>query len=91
MKNALVFVERDQIGVDRDQTIRDTEQVVIVEGYMDVIQAYQRGAKNVVAQMGTALTESQLRLIAPLARRIVLALDADTAGNSATVRSLSVA
>lgn len=73
------------------KTIRDTGQVVIVEGYMDVIQAHQRGAKNVVAQMGTALTESQLKLIAPLAQYIVLALDADTAGNSATVRSLSVA
>jgi DNA primase len=71
--------------------IRDTSQVVIVEGYMDVIQAHQRGARNVVAQMGTALTEAQLKLITPLANRIVLALDADTAGNSATVRSLSVA
>lgn len=73
------------------KTIRDADQVVIVEGYMDVIQAHQRGAQNVVAQMGTALTESQLKLIAPLAQRIVLALDADSAGNSATVRSLSVA
>ncbi len=73
------------------QQIRQAEAVVIVEGYMDVIQAYQRGAKNVVAQMGTALTEQQLKLIAPLANRIVLALDADTAGNAATVRSLSVA
>lgn len=73
------------------QYIRQAEAVVIVEGYMDVIQAYQRGAKNVVAQMGTALTEPQLKLMAPLANRIVLALDADTAGNAATVRSLSVA
>ncbi len=73
------------------QHIRQTETVVIVEGYMDVIQAHQRGAKNVVAQMGTALTEPQLKRIAPLANRIVLALDADTAGNAATVRSLSVA
>lgn len=73
------------------KSIRDSGQVVIVEGYMDTIQAHQRGARNVVAQMGTALTEAQLKLIAPLAQRIVLALDADTAGNSATVRSLSVA
>lgn len=73
------------------KTIRDTGLAVIVEGYMDVIQAHQRGAKNVVAQMGTALTEAQLKLIAPLAHRIVLALDADSAGNAATVRSLSVA
>jgi DNA primase len=71
--------------------IRQTDQVVIVEGYMDVIQAYQRGARNVVAQMGTALTEQQLKRVSALANRIVLALDADTAGNTATVRGLSVA
>lgn len=71
--------------------IREADQVVIVEGYMDVIQAHQRGAANVVAQMGTALTEEQLKRIGGLANKIVLALDADTAGNAATVRSLSVA
>ena len=70
--------------------IRDSSQVVIVEGYMDVIQAHQHGARNVVAQMGTALTEPQLKRIASLADKIVLALDADAAGNAATVRSLSV-
>ncbi|RPJ55864.1 MAG: DNA primase, partial [Dehalococcoidia bacterium] len=73
------------------KSIRAAGQVVIVEGYMDVIQAYQRGARNVVAQMGTALTEPQLKLMASLARQIVLALDADAAGNAATIRSLSVA
>jgi DNA primase len=71
--------------------IRQADEVVIVEGYMDVIQAHQQGARNVVAQMGTALTEEQLKRIAPLAHKIVLALDADTAGNAATIRSLSVA
>lgn len=71
--------------------IRDSGQVVIVEGYMDAIQAHQRGATNVVAQMGTALTEAQLKLIAPLANQIVLALDSDTAGNAATMRGLSLA
>ncbi len=71
--------------------IRDNGQAVIVEGYMDVIQAHQRGARNVVAQMGTALTEPQLKLLAPLADQIILALDSDAAGNAATVRSLSVA
>ncbi|MGQ9909776.1 MAG: DNA primase [Candidatus Flexifilum sp.] len=72
--------------------IRQTETAVIVEGYMDAIQAHQAGYTNVVAQMGTALTEPQLRLIAPKwAKRIVLALDSDAAGQSATLRSLEVA
>jgi DNA primase len=72
--------------------IRDSETAVIVEGYMDAIQAQQAGFNNVVAQMGTAMTETQLNLIAPRwAKRIILALDSDAAGQSATLRSLEVA
>ena len=44
------------------RTIREARQAVIVEGYMDVMQAWQGGFRNVVAQMGTALTEPQLHL-----------------------------
>lgn len=74
------------------RAIRDTETAVIVEGYMDAIQAHQAGFLNVVAQMGTAMTEPQLKLLAPRwARRIILALDSDAAGQSATMRSLEVA
>ena len=80
-------------GLDRAKAaIREAGAAVIVEGYMDVIQAHQRGFVNVVAQMGTAMTASQLRRIAPrYARKIVLALDADAAGQNATRRSLEVA
>ncbi len=73
------------------QPIRQADQVVIVEGYMDVIQAHQRGAKNVVAQMGTALTEQQLKLLKRTTPNFVLALDADAAGGAATLRGLDVA
>ncbi|MBE0688676.1 MAG: DNA primase [Anaerolineae bacterium] len=72
--------------------IRQQETVDIVEGYLDVIQAHQAGYTNVVAQMGTALTETQLKLVAPRwANKIILALDSDAAGQSATRRSLEVA
>jgi DNA primase len=71
--------------------IREARQVVIVEGYMDVMQAWQAGFRNVVAQMGTALTEAQLRLLKRYTKRFVLALDADAAGATATLRSLEVA
>ncbi|HSG17849.1 MAG TPA: DNA primase [Anaerolineae bacterium] len=71
--------------------IREARQVIIVEGYMDVMQAWQQEFKNVVAQMGTALTEEQLRLVKRYTKRFVLALDADAAGASATLRSLEVA
>jgi DNA primase len=74
------------------RAIRDSGTAVIVEGYMDALQAHQAGYLNVVAQMGTALTASQLSLIVPRdASRVVLALDADEAGQNATRRSLDVA
>ena len=71
--------------------IRQADQVVIVEGYMDVIQAHQRGAYNVVAQMGTALTEQQIRILKRTTSNFVLALDADTAGNAAALRGINLA
>lgn len=84
---------RTLFGLDAaKRAIRDSETAVIVEGYMDAIQAHQAGFHNVVAQMGTALTEAQLKLIAPRwASRVILALDSDAAGQSATMRSLEVA
>lgn len=79
-------------GLDRARdAIRQSETVVVVEGYMDVLQAHQAGFHNVVAQMGTALTEAQIKQITSPSRRIVLALDADPAGQNATRRSLEVA
>jgi DNA primase len=71
--------------------IREARQAVIVEGYLDVMQAWQAGYRNVVAQMGTALTEEQLRQLQRYAKQFVLALDADAAGAKATMRSLEVA
>ncbi len=66
-------------------------QAVIVEGYMDVISAHQRGFTNVVAAMGTAITAQHLQRLSRYTRRFVFALDADAAGLSATLRSLEVA
>jgi len=83
---------RTLFGLDAAKdAIRETETAVIVEGYMDAIQAHQAGFKNVVAQMGTAMTETQLRLLTRSAKRIVLALDSDAAGQNATRRSLETA
>src|SRR5258708_36161228 len=73
------------------RTIRESETAVIVEGYMDAIQAHQGGFRNVVAQMGTALTEPQLKQLSKYARRLILALDPDAAGVKATMRGLDVA
>ena len=62
--------------------------VVVVEGYMDVIAAHEHGYRNVVASMGTALTEHQVALLKARAQSIVLALDADAAGQEATLQTL---
>ena len=70
------------------ESIRRENSVVVVEGYMDVIAAHQHGHENVVASMGTALTDRQVSLLRPMARSYVLALDPDTAGQEATLRSL---
>ncbi len=70
------------------ESIRKENSVVVVEGYMDVIAAHQHGHGNVVASMGTALTERQVGLLRPMARSYVLALDPDAAGQEATLRSL---
>ncbi|HEX9017967.1 MAG TPA: DNA primase [Anaerolineaceae bacterium] len=73
------------------KAIRAQDQVVIVEGYLDVIALHQGGFSNVVSPMGTALTEDQLRMLKKLTRRIVLALDPDAAGQKATLRGLEMA
>ena len=79
-------------GLDRARKpIRTADQAVIVEGYLDVIALHQAGYENVVSPMGTALTEDQLRLLKKFTRRIVLALDPDTAGQKAVLRGLEAA
>ncbi len=70
------------------ESIRKQETAVIVEGYMDTIAAHQHGYTNVVASMGTALTQQQVSQIGSTVKSFVLALDPDAAGQEATLRSL---
>ena len=69
--------------------IRQHNMAVIVEGYMDVITAHQNGFNNVIASMGTALNEKQVGTLKKLTKNIVLALDADAAGEEAMLRGVS--
>lgn len=81
-------------GLDRaKKAIRTLDQAVIVEGYLDVITPHQAGFENIVAPMGTALGENQLRLIKRYTpgNHIVLALDPDAAGQKAILRGLDAA
>lgn len=68
----------------------DMQQILIVEGYMDVISLHQRGITNVVASLGTALTQQQGWLLRKNAEKIILSFDADEAGLTAKIRALDL-
>lgn len=71
----------------KTQTIRD---VIIVEGYMDVMSLYQSGFKNVVASMGTSLTQEQARLLKRYTDAVLISYDGDSAGQKANMRGLEI-
>jgi len=66
------------------------KKLIIVEGYMDAISLHQRGIPNVVASLGTALTEQQGRLLRNSSEQIIIGYDADDAGQAATIRGLEI-
>ena len=68
----------------------DLKRILIVEGYMDVISLHQRGITNVVAPLGTALTEQQGWLLRKNAEQIILSFDSDEAGLKAKLRALEI-
>ena len=70
--------------------IRKTGQVVLYEGYMDVIASWQAGAKNGVASMGTSLTKEQIQILSRVANEIIVAYDSDRAGLDATNRAIEL-
>ena len=69
------------------KTAKDSEVIVLVEGYFDVVSSWQAGFKNVVATMGTSLTELHARSLGRVVNKLVLALDPDTAGQNAIERA----
>ncbi len=71
----------------KTQTIKE---VIMVEGYMDTISLYQAGFKNVVASMGTSLTQDQARLIKRYTDTVLISYDGDGAGQKANLRGLDI-
>ena len=68
----------------------DTRKIIIVEGYMDAISLYQRGITNVVASLGTAMTDAQGRLLRRYSEQVILGYDADGAGQAAILRGMEI-
>lgn len=66
------------------------EQIIIVEGYMDVISLYQKGIKNAVASLGTAFTHDQSKLLKRYAKELVVIYDGDRAGQEATSKAIEI-
>ena len=69
---------------------KQEEALILVEGYMDVISLHQVGITNVVATLGTALTEEQAKLICRYAKEVILCYDSDEAGVKATLRAIDI-
>lgn len=72
------------------KSIRQKNQIIIMEGYTDVLMSHQYGVENAVGSLGTALTTRQIDLIRRYADEVIIAFDSDTAGKNATLRSLNL-
>ncbi len=77
------------LNYSRD-AIRRQGFVILVEGYLDFLIPFQHGVRNMVASLGTALTDQQVRLLGRYARKIIVNFDPDSAGVNATKRSLEL-
>ena len=71
------------------ESIRKTETVIMVEGYMDCIACHQAGITNVVATLGTAVTDDHVRFLNRFAQKFILTYDGDEAGQLAAERSVT--
>ena len=80
-KGSMIF------NLDKAKNLRsDTDDVLIVEGYMDVVSVYASGIKNVISNSGTALTERQINLIWKFFNNPLICLDGDESGQNAALR-----
>ncbi len=77
------------LNYSRD-SIRNRDFAILVEGYLDFLIPFQEGVRNLVASLGTALTENQVRLLGRYTRKIIVNFDPDSAGVAATKRSLEL-
>ena len=80
-KGSMIF------NLDKAKDLRsETDDVLVVEGYMDVVSVYASGIKNVIANSGTALTEKQISLIWKFFSNPIICLDGDESGQKAALR-----
>src|SRR5690625_187114 len=91
-EESIIFKKQDNL-FGFPQAMEDIESLsyaIVLEGYFDVLKAYQNGVKNVVASLGTALTTNQALLLKNITDNIVIAYDGDGAGMDNSFRSASI-
>lgn len=93
-RDTIVFTKRKNLyninlvkKLKREQTVKE---VIMVEGYLDTVSLYGAGFKNVVASMGTSLTQDQARLIKRYAETVYISYDGDFAGQKANLRGMDI-
>ncbi len=93
-RDTLVFTKRNNLYninlVKKLKRSRTVKEVIMVEGYLDTISLYGAGFKNVVASMGTSLTQEQARLIKRYADTVYISYDGDAAGQKANLRGMDI-
>ncbi|KUO74143.1 MAG: hypothetical protein APF77_11550 [Clostridia bacterium BRH_c25] len=77
-------------GLNFVKKVQNLENIIVVEGYMDTIALHQFGVDNAVASLGTAFTENQAKLLKRFSNEIIISYDSDMAGQTATMKGLSV-
>ncbi|MDR0840232.1 MAG: DNA primase [Christensenellaceae bacterium] len=85
-----IFNKRYNLYAIHMQKGKHLSDLIMVEGYMDVISLYKQGVQNAVASLGTALTQQQARLMKRYAPRVYICYDGDAAGQHATLRGLDI-
>ena len=87
-----IYSKRDHLyglNFSKEEIVKK-DNIIVVEGYLDMITPFMRGVGNIAASLGTALTSEQIRLIKRYTSCIVLVYDSDKAGQAATTRSIDL-
>lgn len=90
-KDTLVFTKGNNLyGLNLIKKYSDDKNLILVEGYMDVLSLYKNGINYVVASLGTAFTQNQAKLLKRYKREIYICYDSDKAGINATIKALNI-
>ncbi|MBQ5591355.1 MAG: DNA primase [Clostridia bacterium] len=88
--DTLVYKKSDGVFALNFAKNGNPSQIIVAEGYMDVIALHQAGFTNSIACLGTALTQEQARLVSRYAEEVILSYDSDEAGQKATKRAIEI-